>query len=483
MAAAPSSSILVKASPMNKKLGKGAYGCVEVLQVNGVHCAGKTFHASLIRVGVDESVKTCYEKLAHCLCALRHPNIVQFLGIYFLDDDADPARQHRAVLVTEELQYNLDSLLESSSSTIFAISLARKCSILQDVARGLTYLHGHAPPLVHLDLTAKNVLLSSAAVAKIGDVGNSLVLEDKEGELVKLMTKEVKMYMPPEVFKNPLHCGPKVDVFSFGHLILYTAIEVFPYIPNPDDYNEVAKREKYFSQMERIIEVPELTTLSKRCLECSPEARPTALEALQVLQTISSKVTDQYHNMNRLQLENVVREQEERLPALIKENEQLEKQIADINKNGGEKRKKASKPKEPINPPQIQLPEALEESSERTKQLEEEKAKLEERVRELEMELLKSSPRNGRKPMDEKKLSDSPRVTVVDKRIFKLKKSKGKKEPALNTPLPERDDKGKQALESSEKQKQKKQKEKKHQKAKKGEESKPLGDSTCEVSI
>ena len=56
------------------------------------------------------------------------------------------------------------------------IRLCTKLSILQDVSRGLIYLHSRAPAVIHRDLTARNVLLDSAMRAKIADLGNSRIV-------------------------------------------------------------------------------------------------------------------------------------------------------------------------------------------------------------------------------------------------------------------------------------------------------------------
>jgi serine/threonine protein kinase len=61
--------------------------------------------------------------------------------------------------------------------------LTLKRSMLEDVARGLLYLHKHTPQIVHRDLTAKNVLLTSCFVARITDFGNSRIIDLQPGEL------------------------------------------------------------------------------------------------------------------------------------------------------------------------------------------------------------------------------------------------------------------------------------------------------------
>ena len=52
-----------------------------------------------------------------------------------------------------------------------------KKSILLDVSHGLLYLHTQTPPIIHCDLTANNVLLTSDMKAKITDFGVSRIFE------------------------------------------------------------------------------------------------------------------------------------------------------------------------------------------------------------------------------------------------------------------------------------------------------------------
>jgi serine/threonine-protein kinase CTR1 len=105
------------------------------------------------------------------MSTLRHPNIVQFLGITFFPGSQLP------VLVMERLLTSLHDLLEPEVDPLLSASekqflpLSLKCSILENVASGLVYLHERSPPVIHRDLSARNVLLNSALVAKIADLG------------------------------------------------------------------------------------------------------------------------------------------------------------------------------------------------------------------------------------------------------------------------------------------------------------------------
>lgn len=144
---------------------------------------------------------------------LRHQNLTVFMGICFVPKYKLP------LLVMEKLDGSLDDLLE----TVPGIPLSLKRSILEDVARGLLYLHKHKPRLVHRDLTAKNILLTSSFVAKITDYRNSHIVNVQPDFSTSSTTL---VYLAPDVLcDTPVFC-PSDDVFSFGHLILFTITQV-----------------------------------------------------------------------------------------------------------------------------------------------------------------------------------------------------------------------------------------------------------------
>ena len=154
------------------------------------------------------------------MAEMRHPHIVQFLGLCFLEGSALP------VLVMELLDSSLDDLLESSKSP--GLPLALKQSLLTDVARGLVYLHTRNPPVVHRDLSVRNILLTSSLAAKISDLGNARIVNLQPGQLARTLTRVpgTHVYMPPESFDQHSRYGPRLDIFSFGHLTLFTLTQV-----------------------------------------------------------------------------------------------------------------------------------------------------------------------------------------------------------------------------------------------------------------
>ena len=188
--------------------------------MNGLVCAAKKIHEILLdtgNIGVRE-IAAKYLQECQIMSDLRHPNITQFIGLCFLANSQLP------LLVMERLEGSLDDLLE----TVPHVPLALKRSILEDVSRGLLYLHKHNPQIIHRDLTAKNVLLTSSLVGKITDLGNSRIVYIQPGQLAQTLSRNpgTQVYMPPEALNAASRYGPSLDIFSFGHLGLFVGIQV-----------------------------------------------------------------------------------------------------------------------------------------------------------------------------------------------------------------------------------------------------------------
>ena len=293
----------------NNKLGEGSYGYVEELDFSGLICAGKMIYDTLIdpgNEGTDVMVQKYYREL-ELLSTLEHSNIVKFYGICFLEAQAGYT-PNLPVLVMERLHRSLDDLLETSPD----VTLDIKCSILQDVSRGLRYLHGRNPATIHRDLTARNVLLNSAMEAKIADMGNSRIADFTPGQTAQTMTKGAPgtaVYMPPEAFQIPPKYGPMLDMFSFGHLTLFTMIQEFPSNLLPSTYedpatgrltprDEIQRREAYMITLRRRFgDSHALVQLVTQCLQFTPAKRPSASQALQILQQLEHNMPNEVYTL------------------------------------------------------------------------------------------------------------------------------------------------------------------------------------------
>ena len=143
----------------DRELGHGSYATVQELDCMGLKCAGKKIYDVLLRQGDASYTLHRFEEECRLLSQVRHPNIVQFLGVHFQQGVRVP------ILVMEYLPTNLTSCIEQYGILPKEIGY----SILYDVALGLCYLHGQTPPIIHRDLSSNNVLLTANMTAKISD--------------------------------------------------------------------------------------------------------------------------------------------------------------------------------------------------------------------------------------------------------------------------------------------------------------------------
>ena len=144
------------------------------------------------------------------MSSLRHPNITQFLGLCFLPGTQLP------LLVMERLETSLDDLLEHVPGLPISLK-ALKRSVLEDVASGLLYLHGRPSPIIHRQECPPHLLSGSQRIIDLRPGQMARTLSALPGTLV---------YMPPEALDDRHRYGPALDIYSFGHLALFTLIQV-----------------------------------------------------------------------------------------------------------------------------------------------------------------------------------------------------------------------------------------------------------------
>ena len=306
------------------RIGAGAYGSVEEVEIPGAVCAAKKIHdifqdRSQMPVTEIRKASTQFAKECQLMSTLRHPHIVQFLGVCFLPGSRLPA------LVMELLLTSLHDLLDPDTGDsepppdapkpFFPLGLKR--SILHDVARGLSYLHDRSPPIIHRDLSAKNVLLNSAMVAKIADLGVARIVPHMRAAATMTKAPGAFIYMPPDLEaksedeEDSSKYDASIDIFSFGVVAIFTLSQTFPcnlLAPNFRENRrhiartELERRDKYmhmiYSQLRK--DHP-LLQLIKGCLDF-PEDRPDIREVLRLLEQARAEIRDEENDMNKLEL-------------------------------------------------------------------------------------------------------------------------------------------------------------------------------------
>ena len=263
------------------ELGRGAYGKVYAVKYCRTICAAKQIHPILVEgVGQVEMQRTIESFMRECRqCSrLRHPNVIQFLGVYYPTGEDGANRMRLPVMVMEMMADSLTSFVEKHEK----IPVHIKYSIVHDVSLGLCYLHNHDPPIVHRDLSPNNVLLTAHHVAKISDLGVAKVIK---ADSRKTMTKAPGTvdFMPLEALSVSPVYGPPMDVFSFAGIILHTfnqqwprpvdSIQFDPKTRKRVALSEVERRQQYLDKM--IGEAEVLRPMVEECLDDDPAVRPT----------------------------------------------------------------------------------------------------------------------------------------------------------------------------------------------------------------
>ncbi|XP_065917496.1 probable serine/threonine-protein kinase DDB_G0271402 [Dysidea avara] len=271
---------LYDVNPTGKEIGRGAYGRVFEVDYQGTLCAAKEVHSVLLEWSQTEGrrkITTDFLNECQIWSTIRHPCVVQFLGVYY------PARdQYRLpVMVMEKMQLSLRGLVENYNN----IPLNVKLSILDEVCLGLRYLHSRNPPIVHCDLTPNNILLGRSLEAKITDLGVAKVMQT-DSKMTMTKFPGTPDFMPPEALtKRPVY-GPPLDVFSYGGVALIVITQQWPELTDREQLSrntdrwevvsEVMRRQKYLNMFTG--GAADLVSLVTSCLSDNPEKRPSVLE-------------------------------------------------------------------------------------------------------------------------------------------------------------------------------------------------------------
>ena len=207
----------------SESLGSGSYGGVCKAKCDGLLCAAKIMHPTLfdLRDPGTESYLRKFREECHLLSLARHPNVVQYLATYYDPDTRLP------VLLMELCDESLTSFLERSPGPL---SYHIQLNICHDITLALVYLHSNG--LIHRDLTGNNVLMIAGTRAKITDFGMSKLASVNPRMTALTLCPGNVLYMSPEALDEAKTYTAKLDIFSFGVIVIQILTRQFP---NPTD--------------------------------------------------------------------------------------------------------------------------------------------------------------------------------------------------------------------------------------------------------
>ena len=275
---------LIEDIQLGKSIGKGANGKITEARWEGSIVAVKEVHSIFNEVTSEtefESLKKTFLTECERSIRLRHPNIVRFLGIFVPPGARVPS------LVMERLYCSLNDLLDE----YLAIPIEIKLTLLHGICLGLRYLHSRCPyPVIHRDLSSKNILVTKAMEAKIADLGTIRFANQSQQ---MSLAPGTAAFMPPEALamSSNQHYGTGLDIFSFGCVMLHVFSHKWP-VPQPSKcvgtncvLTEIQRRSEYLNTVpDKVSDV--IVPIIITCLENIPNDRPTAEEICDQLETL-----------------------------------------------------------------------------------------------------------------------------------------------------------------------------------------------------
>ena len=281
-----------------ENLGVGSYGAVCKAMCDQLLCAAKIIHPTLVLPYAQQQISPQrehrlpirrFEMECDFLKEIRHPNIIQYLGIYRDPETGLP------VLLMELMDESLTHFLETSAEPIpYHIQL----TICLDIVQALSFLHLNS--IIHRDLSSNNILLIGKSRAKLTDFGMAKFVNVSMTGVSNTTCPGTDVYMPPEAIDNQAVYTEKGDIFAFGVNIVQILTRKFPKPGNRFKTLRINHRDVPLGKVEvRVSEIERrnnhiseidsahpLSQIALNCLDDQEDERPTARVLCQQLASL-----------------------------------------------------------------------------------------------------------------------------------------------------------------------------------------------------
>ena len=158
--------------------------------------------------------KTLRNFISECelLFRFQHPCIIHVYSVNFGDEN------HKASMILKLEKTSLENAIRNNE-----LSNEDKNRITVEIVLGMRYIHKNN--FMHRDLKPSHILLSKKNHARISNL--SLAKEEKPGESREAGIGTLK-FMAPEVLNEEDNYTRKIDVYSFGIILIYIVTGEYP---------------------------------------------------------------------------------------------------------------------------------------------------------------------------------------------------------------------------------------------------------------
>lgn len=324
----------------NKVLGSGSYGVVYVAIYHGAKVAAKKLHSIFFDGVTPEENKGILQTWLNelkLMSSLRHPNIVQFYGVFNSDNSSSLVLSENSYIITELLAKSLQARnLEQPKLTIRQI-----IDIAMDISAGLCYLHNRPYPIMHRDLASKNILLSVSGQAKIADLGVAKLSVQVQQSHTRHPGTDY--YMPLEAVISGDSYDHSIDVYALGVIILEMAIGKDPTATSTlrkvDDYFKVVPEAERRKNNLHELKISCNRVLEEVIMLCLQEKETRIAANVVMMHLEELKNSEIYQSCNPSYIfpvkgttGNTSLEYQHKLKELQKENEVLQKENINLQK-------------------------------------------------------------------------------------------------------------------------------------------------------
>ncbi|KAI6689286.1 hypothetical protein NL676_026114 [Syzygium grande] len=197
-------------------IGVGGHGSVYKAQLQtGETVAVKKFKEA---VEVEITSRKAFEREIHALTEARHRNIVKLYGFC--------SSSRHSFLVYEFLEFGSLKDVLNNEERITKFDWNKRVNVVKGVAYALSYMHHEcSPPIIHRDVSSKNILLDEEYEARVSDFGTAKVLEPYSSNWTSFAG--TFGYAAPELAYT-MEVKEKCDVYSFGVVTLEAIIGNHP---------------------------------------------------------------------------------------------------------------------------------------------------------------------------------------------------------------------------------------------------------------
>jgi len=245
---------------------KGNFGCLYKAKYFGTDVAVK----KLLDIE-NKAMHKYIEREMSLLKTMRHPNIVQFMGMSKTDEDV--------YIITEYV--NGGDLYDKLRDKNVEMSWKLRVSLAIETCRAIAYLHSRS--VVHRDIKSQNLLVDTNWKVKICDFGFARAADSKE-YMTLCGTDE---WMAPEIMLGEKY-DERADIYSFGMILT-------EFIRRDDPPPRIPGSAYGYDQSEFLKSVPddcpqELLDCVTDCTKFYPEERANIKDILNRLTALQEKL-------------------------------------------------------------------------------------------------------------------------------------------------------------------------------------------------